>query len=131
MKNLILLRGLPGSGKTTLGWLFGIAPLSADDYFYDDDGNYNFNQRDLPKAHNWCKVRTEWLMKENIERIVLANTFTQEWEFKDYYELAKKYDYRVHSLIVENRHGGKSIHNVPDATIGNMLNRFEIKLNGK
>jgi len=34
MKNmLVLLRGLPGSGKTTLGYGFGVVPISADDYF--------------------------------------------------------------------------------------------------
>lgn len=128
MKELILLRGLPGSGKTTLAYLFGVIPLSADDYFYDEDGNYNFNQRDLPKAHKWCRVITEIKMRYGVEKIVLANTFTQEWEFKDYYELAEQYGYRVHSLIVENRHGNKSIHNVPDATLGNMRNRFDVRL---
>ena len=67
-------------------------------------------------------------MRYGVEKIVLANTFTQEWEFKDYYELAEQYGYRVHSLIVENRHGNKSIHNVPDATLGNMRNRFDVRL---
>ena len=128
MKEVILLRGLPGSGKTTLAYLFGVVPLSADDYFYDEEGNYNFNQRDLPKAHKWCRVRTEHQMEDGVEKIVIANTFTQEWEFKDYYELAEEYGYRVHSLIVENRHGNKSVHNVPDATLGNMRNRFDVKL---
>ncbi len=128
MKDLILLRGLPGSGKTTLAYLFEVEPISADDYFYDDEGNYNFNQRDLPKAHKQCFMRVEGMMMCDEPKVVVSNTFTQEWEFKEYYELAAKYGYRVHSLIVENRHGNKSVHNVPDATLGNMLNRFEIKL---
>jgi hypothetical protein len=42
--------------------------------------------------------------------------------------LAKKYGYKVTSVIVENRHEGKSIHSVPDITLGNMRNRFEVKL---
>jgi predicted kinase len=129
MKDLILLRGLPGAGKSTFAKMLGGNYYEADDYFYDDEGNYNFNQRDLPKAHNWCKFRVEEAMnflKE--ERIVVANTFTQEWEMKEYFELAEKYGYRVFTLIVENRHGSKSVHDVPDATIGNMLHRFQIKL---
>lgn len=60
--------------------------------------------------------------------IVVANTFTQEWEMNPYIELAKKYGYKVISLVVENRHGNKNIHNVPDETIQKMVNRFEIKL---
>jgi hypothetical protein len=47
---------------------------------------------------------------------------------EDYYDLAKRYGYKVTSVIVENRHGGESIHSVPDATLGNMRNRFSIKL---
>lgn len=137
MKNLILLRGLPGAGKSTFAktmWSNYVV-CEADDYFIDDlTGEYKFNQRDLPKAHKWCKWKVETYMQDNqanenfYENIVVANTFTQEWEMKEYYELAAKYGYRVYSLIVENRHGNKSVHNVPDATLGNMLNRFEIKL---
>ena len=45
-----------------------------------------------------------------------------------YIELAKKYGYQVFTLIVENRHGGKNIHGVPDDKLEVMRNRFEIKL---
>jgi hypothetical protein len=45
-----------------------------------------------------------------------------------YFDLAKKYDYNVVSLIVENRHGGKNVHGVPDDKVQEMRDRFEIKL---
>ena len=137
MKNLILLRGLPGSGKSTFAKTMWseLVVCEADDYFVDKEtGEYKFNARDLPKAHNWCRFRVETFMKDNqvnehfYPNIVVSNTFTQEWEMEEYFKLAEKYGYRVHTLIVENRHGGKSVHDVPDATMGNMLNRFEIKL---
>jgi len=47
---------------------------------------------------------------------------------KPYYELAEKYGYKVHSLIVENRHGGINTHNVPTDKLILMKERFEIKL---
>ena len=137
MKTLTLLRGLPGAGKSSFAkTMWGrFAICEADDYFVDElTGEYKFNQRDLPKAHNWCKWKVETFMQDNqankefYQDIVVANTFTQEWEMKEYFELAEKYGYKVFTLIVENRHGGKSVHNVPDTTMGNMLNRFEIKL---
>ena len=62
------------------------------------------------------------------ERIVISNTFTQEWEFEHYIKLAKEYGYMTFVLIVENRHEGTNIHNVPLQVIKNMKNRFEIKL---
>jgi predicted kinase len=128
MKTLILLRGLPGSGKTTLGNAMGFNPLAADDYFYDEAGNYNFNARDLPKAHKWCLLRTEHQMEDGVERIVVANTFTQQWEMNNYFALAEQYGYQLHTVIVENRHGGTNIHNVPDEALQKMANRFEIQL---
>ena len=67
-------------------------------------------------------------MKNEISRIVVANTFTQEWEMKTYYEMAERYKYRVHSVIVENRHDGVNEHDVPEETLVKMRNRFEVKL---
>ena len=128
MKELILLRGIPGSGKSTLSFLFDGAKVSADDYFFDDETGYNFVAADLPKAHKWCQTRVENLMYDGIETIVVANTFTKEWEMHSYYELAKANGYRVHSVIVENRHGSKNIHGVPAEKLEQMKNRFEIKL---
>jgi len=132
--DLILLRGLPGAGKSTVGHLImtggGMTDkvIEADSYFYDHMGNYNFDPSKLPAAHNYCKTMVTDYMKMMKPKIVVANTFTQEWEMKPYYELAERYGYNVHTLVVENRHGNKSVHDVPDATMGNMLNRFEIKL---
>jgi hypothetical protein len=47
---------------------------------------------------------------------------------EDYFKLAEKYGYKVVSLIVENRHGGKNVHGVPEDKLEIMKNRFEIKL---
>jgi predicted kinase len=130
MKKITLLRGIPGGGKsTTAKMLFGenVPFLEADQYFMID-GEYKFDVTKLSSAHKDCQSRTEQLMIEDVDHIVVANTFTQEWEMKPYYELAEKYGYMVFSLIVENRHGGKNVHNVPEETLEKMRKRFEIKL---
>lgn len=132
MKSIILLRGIPGSGKSTLAnLLISNKPhciKSADMFFEDEEGNYNFNARELPTAHKWCRNQVEYLMNDQEELIIVDNTFTQEWEMADYFDLAKKYDYRVVSLIVENRHGSTSIHNVPKEKLDMMRERFTISL---
>ncbi len=131
MKQLILLRGLPGSGKSTLAEAITDVKthiFSADMYFEDENGNYNFDGSKLKAAHKWCKDRVEDRMKWSKSPIVVANTFTQEWEMEGYYELANAYDYKVHSVIVENRHGGVNVHGVPDDKLEQMKNRFEVKL---
>jgi hypothetical protein len=45
-----------------------------------------------------------------------------------YVEMAKEWGYTVFTIVVENRHGGKNVHGVPDDKLEIMRNRFEIKL---
>jgi hypothetical protein len=65
---------------------------------------------------------------KSYSKVVVSNTFTQEWEMQPYYDLAKEHGYRVYSIIVENRHGGVNIHGVPQETLEKMKNRFEVQL---
>lgn len=133
---LFLIRGLPGSGKSSFATHIWneYAVCEADKFFYDKEGNYNFDPLKLKEAHAWCKNEVETRMKDHqlneqyYPEIAVSNTFTQEWEMKDYFDLAEKYKYKVVSLIVENRHGSKNLHGVPDEKIEIMKNRFEIKL---
>ena len=127
MKELILLRGLPGAGKSTLAKTIGGIHIEADQYFMEN-GEYKFDATKIKLAHGWCKLRVEHAMEDGLDRVVVSNTFTQEWEMKPYFELAEKYGYRVFSLIVENRHYGINLHDCPADKIEVMKNRFEIKL---
>jgi hypothetical protein len=136
MKELYLIRGIPGSGKSTFAnhvWN-DYAICEADKFFYDEEGNYNFDASKLKQAHEWCRQEVEKRMVENsitpqyYPEIVVSNTFTQEWEMEPYFKLAEQYGYKVFSFIIENRHGGKSVHGVPDEKLEQMRNRFQIKL---
>ena len=67
-------------------------------------------------------------MRLEFSKIVVANTFTQDWEMSPYFEMAERYNYRIHTIVVENRHGSNNVHNVPEDKLEQMRNRFEIKL---
>ena len=140
VKTLLIVRGLPGSGKTTAaeflasdynsgGLLEKYPVLSADDYFYaNENKEYLFDASKLDLAHKWCKLRTEHAMEDGIMKIFVANTFTQEKEILPYTELAEKYGYRVIVMIIENRHGNTSIHGVPEESMIRMKKRFSINI---
>jgi tRNA uridine 5-carbamoylmethylation protein Kti12 len=137
MKNLILLRGLPGSGKSTTAKLLGAGGAGTAhfeaDMFFMVDGEYKFDVAKIKDAHQWCQSSVEHAMLMNHttgynSTIIVSNTFTQEWEMEVYYNLAKEWGYRVTSLIVENRHEGVNVHGVPQETLDKMKQRFEIKL---
>jgi predicted kinase len=136
-KILYIIRGCPGSGKSTFAQkLVGndFLVCEADKYFIDNDGNYNFDFTKIKDAHKWCQDTVETYMKDSLindqfyREIAVSNTFTQEWEMKPYFELAKEYGYKVFTVVVENRHGGKNIHGVPEDKLEIMKNRFELKL---
>lgn len=104
---------------------------SADDYFYENGpnpGEYDFDREKLGAAHGQCKARTESAMASGVAKVFVANTFTTEKEIKPYKELAEQYGYMLMSIIVENRHGNKSVHGVPEETMVAMEERFNVKL---
>jgi len=127
-KELYLVRGIPGCGKSTLAKSLGGKHVEADMFHLDNDGNYIWKPEKVRDAHNWCQTIVGGWMSDNEERIVVSNTFTQEWEMKPYLEWAEDFGYKVFSLIVENRHGGVNQHNVPQEIIDKMKERFEVKL---
>jgi predicted kinase len=130
-KTLIIFRGIPGSGKSTVAEFISEATNSnafaADDYF-NKDGEYKFDSRLLHAAHLECQKNIRAAMEGNEWLISVHNTNTTEKELKSYFDLANEFDYRVFSLVVENRHNHMNIHNVPTETLLKMKKRFDIKL---
>lgn len=126
-KSLIIIRGIPGAGKSLFANLLPGHTCTADDY-HMLDGKYVWKQENAHIAHIECQKKCERLMKMGSEIIKIANTSTTIAEMKPYYELAEKYRYTVFSVIVENRHGGVNEHDVPEETLEKMRNRFNIQL---
>lgn len=138
-KVLYIIRGCPGSGKSTFAKeLVGGADYlvcEADKFFINKEtGAYEWDAAKIREAHQWCRNQVETYMKDSLSndqfyrKFAVSNTFTQEWEMEPYFELAKKYGYMVFCVIVENRHGGVNIHNVPEEALDKMKKRFEVKL---
>lgn len=130
-RNLILLRGLPGSGKTTLAILLseGKYPVfSVDDYFTDEKGNYDFKFEENHLAYKKCEENIREAMKNNSAKIFVHNTCTLEWEMETYFKLAKEFNYDLHILTVENYHESENIHSISKEQIQKMAEKYKIKL---
>ncbi len=132
MRELILLRGLPGSGKSTLAGVLSeggkYAIFSVDDYFTDANGNYEFRFQENHLAYKQCEEGVEKAMQQGIEKIIVHNTFTMEWELESYFKLAGAFTYRVHVATVENRHGSENVHKIPNELIERMRSKYATKL---
>lgn len=126
MQRLILVRGLPGSGKSTYAREFAIknnfVHMEADLYFLDEHGVYRFDPSKLKEAHKWCQDRTSAILYRG-HSVIVSNTFTQHWEMLPYQEMAKRYRIPCEIIVMEGSYG--SIHDIPEKTLERMRQRWE------
>jgi predicted kinase len=119
---LTIIRGLPGSGKSTYARKLGCFHLESDMFLYAN-GEYKFSQDRQKHSHMTCKNMVDAAMNEGVSEIAVSNTFTRQWEIDPYIELAKEYGYSVEIVRMTGNYG--SIHGVPEAVIQAMQDRFE------
>lgn len=132
-RDLILLRGLPGCGKSTLAGLLsenGKYPVfSIDSYFTDPEtGEYRFVHTENHVAYRKCESDTKDALSRGEPKVFVDNTFTIEWELEPYFALAAEFGYRVHVVTVENRHGSGNVHAVSDEQLGKMAAKYRLCL---
>lgn len=125
---MLLVRGLPGSGKSTIamnliGWYYH---LETDMFWKNKEtGEYEFVLERLGEAHAWCQDQTRRLMVNGFSPVV-SNTFTTKKELRPYFEIAKEFGIVPTVILCQNQFG--NIHNVPEETLERMRGRFEYDL---
>lgn len=121
---LILIRGLPGSGKSTMAInnFPDFKHVEADMFFRLETGEYKYDPLKIKEAHKWCQERTEYLLSKGYD-VVVSNTFIRHWEMLFYKELAHKMGIELRVIICKGDY--KNIHNVPESVIAKMRQNWE------
>ena len=132
-KSIILLRGLPGSGKSTLSKVLsenGKYPVfSVDDFFTDpQSGKYDFEFDKNHLAYKQCELNTLKSLQAGIEKVFVANTFTLDWEIEPYFKMAADNNYVIFVVTVEKHHSANNIHEVSEEQIRKMAEKYQVKL---
>lgn len=124
---LFIIRGLPGSGKSTLGALIATELCENDEYFIIN-GHYNFEKGEIRHAVGSCLNKCRAAMERGVPKIAVSNTFLDKTLIEPYIVLAKNFNYPVFQMIIENTHGSTSVHAVNSAVVASMRKRFRVNL---
>lgn len=141
-KLLVLIRGLPGSGKSCfakqLKKLYSgdnyasSVHAEADDFFVGKDLKYQFDAQLLPHAHKFCRETIIQSLSEGVSLAMVSNTFIELWELYDYVKLAFVHHYHIMVVdmmcteIASDRIlADRNIHNVTLETITRMRTRYQ------
>jgi predicted kinase len=127
-KTLYLIRGIPGSGKTTFAKQLAKSHphalhYEADDWFTNEDGTYEYRPAEIKDAHACCVSNCSKGMANGNEVIIISNTFTRHWEMDAYFLLANEHGYEVVCVIMNNCF--QNVHDVPSNIVQQMKERFE------
>lgn len=125
MKALIL-RGLPGSGKSTYAKRRKGKVVSADAFFTDKA--YKFDHSQLRAAHIECFKQYLAYLQAGEPLVIVDNTNITAAELSPYALAAESfgYDVEIHEFMASVQEAAKrNIHHVPRKTIQNMALRMQ------
>jgi hypothetical protein len=93
--------------------------VSADHFFTQDDGTYNWFSEGLHRAHRACFDKFENALALRRD-VVVDNTNLKHRTRRDYLEAAEKASYQIQVIVLEPVKGRKNIHGVAESHVAKM-----------
>ncbi len=129
-KRCVILRGMPGSGKSTFTRQLGEeAIVCSADHYFERSGEYVFNPSMLFLAHKICRNKFQAAVDAGAPLVVVDNTNIKYKDWKDYLTYALEHGYHV--TVAEAQECdidvliARGAHNVPRQTYEKMLNDYK------
>ena len=123
---LFLVRGIPGSGKSTKArqlLMEGLADVHFEaDMYFEVNGEYVFDPSKIKDAHAWCQKETDAALATG-KRVVVSNTFVKKWEASTYFDLAAKHGVDVEVIVATGNY--QNVHGVPAEVLLRMKENWE------
>jgi len=118
---LTIIRGVPGSGKSTIAKTIDAIQVEADQFAIDHFGEYYWDIKKSGIYHKKCFELCEKLLSEN-KNVVCSNTFITNKSILPYLELAKQHN--ADFEVIEAKGNFKSIH-VSIQIVNRMRDKYE------
>lgn len=128
-QKLIIIRGAPGSGKTTFA--NRLLELSTSDHgivhyendmFFMKDGKYRWSKDRLPDAIEWCNNGVMLSLLRGAT-VIVANTFIKQVHMMDLINFADSMG--IPQVVFRMTGEHDDIHNVPKDIVENMRNGIQ------
>lgn len=118
---LYLIRGLPGSGKSTYAKSLNCLHVEVDMY-HVVDGNYTFSPARAKAAHDWCQGAVRAALSAGLD-VAVADPFPSQWLMHPYMQMASEFGATV--VIVRTTANYGNIHSIPADELQRMHEHFE------
>lgn len=122
---LYIIRGLPGSGKSTLGeQLCPGRSFQDDDYWTGPDGVYRYDPETTEQANRHCYNQVRTAMTDPSQQpVAVCCPFVRKSDYASYLQLCKELGWQAFVVVCLNEYG--DVHDVQPSSRARMIERWE------